>query len=141
MTAVVSTETSEVPSEAGINSHEQVVSEVGEDNSQENGAKKSDNPSDINLTVKKTENGLTRNHAPPLQTRQGSNESTSTEGSSTDADEEPEGDTGISKSTERGDETKAQYCETEAGAEISALVNYVQPIHFVSFDESKGKLN
>jgi len=73
--------------------------------------------------------------------RQGSNESTSTEGSSTDADEEPEGDTGLSKSTERGDETKAQYCETEAGAEISALVNYVQPIHFVSFDESKGKLN
>lgn len=71
--------------------------------------------------------------------RQGSNESTSTEGSSTDADEEPEGDTGLSKST--GDETKAQYCETEAGAEISALVNYVQPIHFVSFDESKGKLN
>lgn len=68
---MVPAETSEVPSEAGINSHEQVVSEVGEDNGQENGAKKSDNPSDINLTVKKTENGLTtRNHAPPLQTRQ-----------------------------------------------------------------------
>lgn len=73
MTATASTETqnsSEVLVEAGINSHEQPVSEVGEDNGQENGAKKSDNPSDINLAVKKTENGLTRNHPPPLQTRQ-----------------------------------------------------------------------
>ena len=30
--------------------------------------------------------------------------------------------------------------ESEAGAEISALVNYIQPIHFTSFDISKGML-
>jgi len=29
--------------------------------------------------------------------------------------------------------------ETEAGAEISALVNYVQPVHFFSFEISKSK--
>lgn len=28
--------------------------------------------------------------------------------------------------------------ETEAGAEISALVNYVQPIHFVSFEMAES---
>ena len=29
--------------------------------------------------------------------------------------------------------------ETEAGAEISALVNYVQPIHFSSFENAESK--
>lgn len=29
--------------------------------------------------------------------------------------------------------------ETEAGAEISALVNYVQPIHFTSFENAESK--
>lgn len=29
--------------------------------------------------------------------------------------------------------------ESEAGAEISALVNYVQPIHFTSFEASESK--
>lgn len=29
--------------------------------------------------------------------------------------------------------------ETEAGAEISALVNYIQPVHFLSFEISKSK--
>lgn len=34
---------------------------------------------------------------------------------------------------------KAQQArETEAGAEISALVNYVQPVHFYSFENSKS---
>lgn len=28
--------------------------------------------------------------------------------------------------------------ESEAGAEISALVNYVQPVHFYSFEASLG---
>lgn len=28
--------------------------------------------------------------------------------------------------------------ETEAGEEISALVNYVQPVHFVSFEKALG---
>lgn len=30
--------------------------------------------------------------------------------------------------------------ETEAGEEISALVNYVQPVHFVSFEKALGML-
>ena len=29
--------------------------------------------------------------------------------------------------------------ESEAGAEISALVNYVQPVHFSSFENSESK--
>ncbi len=29
--------------------------------------------------------------------------------------------------------------EAEAGAEMSALVNYVQPIHFHTFDASESK--
>lgn len=29
--------------------------------------------------------------------------------------------------------------ESEAGAEISALVNYVQPVHFTSFEASESK--
>lgn len=29
--------------------------------------------------------------------------------------------------------------ETEAGAEISALVNYVQPVHFHSFEHAERK--
>lgn len=32
-----------------------------------------------------------------------------------------------------------QQKETEAGAEISALVNYVQPVHFSSFENSESK--
>lgn len=30
--------------------------------------------------------------------------------------------------------------ESEAGAEISALVNYVQPVHFTSFEASESKI-
>lgn len=30
--------------------------------------------------------------------------------------------------------------ETEAGAEISALVNYVQPVHFSSFENAESNL-
>lgn len=30
--------------------------------------------------------------------------------------------------------------ETEAGAEISALVNYIQPVHFNSFEYAESKL-
>lgn len=32
----------------------------------------------------------------------------------------------------------ASTVETEAGAEISALVNYVQPVHFSSFENAKS---
>lgn len=38
---------------------------------------------------------------------------------------------------EQEEESKTK--ESEAGAEISELVNYVQPVHFVSFDESESK--
>lgn len=37
--------------------------------------------------------------------------------------------------------TPAAATETEAGAEISALVNYVQPVHFSSFENAKSKSN
>lgn len=30
--------------------------------------------------------------------------------------------------------------ETHAGAELSALVNYVQPVHFSSFENAESKL-
>ena len=33
---------------------------------------------------------------------------------------------------------KANAKETEAGAEISALVNYVQPVHFNSFEYAES---
>lgn len=69
---------------------------------------------------------------------QGSKDSTTTEDeedSSTDdevdeADPQPDGNT-------EDDKTKAT--ETEAGAEISALVNYVQPVHFSSFENAESK--
>lgn len=35
----------------------------------------------------------------------------------------------------------AQQKETEAGAEISALVNYVQPVHFTSFEVSESEFS
>lgn len=35
---------------------------------------------------------------------------------------------------------KATAKETEAGAEISALVNYIQPVHFTSFEVAESKL-
>lgn len=105
-------------------------------------------------------NGVPQHHPPTLQNRQvtitwrlassirlkrlfqASNESASTNGSSTDADEEPEvleGDIALNKNPDRGEDGKAPTGESEAGAEISALVNYVQPVHFVSFDESESK--
>lgn len=51
-----------------------------------------------------------------------------------------EGETPHNKSTEgAGGEPKPPTTETEAGAEISALVNYVQPVHFSSFENAKSK--
>lgn len=75
---------------------------------------------------------------------QGSKESTATdEDEDSSTDEEPEtmeGETPHNKSTEgAGGEPKPQTTETEAGAEISALVNYVQPVHFSSFENAKSK--
>lgn len=41
--------------------------------------------------------------------------------------------------TEIKEECAKKQSETEAGAEISALVNYVQPVHFSSFENAKSK--
>lgn len=38
-----------------------------------------------------------------------------------------------------GVDAEKQQKETEAGAEISALVNYVQPVHFSSFESSESE--
>lgn len=38
-----------------------------------------------------------------------------------------------------GNEPPSEKKETEAGAEISALVNYVQPVHFSSFENAESK--
>lgn len=92
-------------------------------------------------------NGVTPHHPPPLQqTRQGSKDSTGTEEeedtSSEDEDDETPGnvssavDAPIAVTSEHA---KQQAKETEAGAEISALVNYVQPVHFSSFENAESK--
>ncbi|CAG9858633.1 unnamed protein product [Phyllotreta striolata] len=74
-------------------------------------------------------------HAPPFsQTRQGSKESTGTEDEDSSS-EEDNAEVPV-ESVEGG---KAAATETEAGAEISALVNYVQPVHFSSFENAKKK--
>lgn len=39
---------------------------------------------------------------------------------------------------DKGAPDKSAAKETEAGAEISALVNYVQPVHFNSFESAES---
>ncbi|RZC39107.1 1-phosphatidylinositol 4,5-bisphosphate phosphodiesterase classes I and II, partial [Asbolus verrucosus] len=93
-------------------------------------------------TSEPTGNGDVPHHAPPLQTRQGSKDSTGTEDedSSTDEDGETlETDNPTEAPNEGNDHKSAAASETEAGAEISALVNYVQPVHFSSFENAKKK--
>ncbi|XP_065158334.1 1-phosphatidylinositol 4,5-bisphosphate phosphodiesterase classes I and II [Atheta coriaria] len=85
----------------------------------------------------------THAHAPPLQTRQGSKESTATEEEDSSSDEEvdggdPEPPSESQDGTAAGEKAPAAK-ETEAGAEISALVNYVQPVHFSSFENAEKK--
>ncbi|KAL0266975.1 UNVERIFIED_CONTAM: hypothetical protein PYX00_009371 [Menopon gallinae] len=87
-------------------------------------------------------------HAPPLQTRQGSKESQNDEEENDDEEEsssvEEEDDVveelklrgGLN---EKNTDKAAAAKETEAGAEISALVNYIQPVHFVSFEVAEKK--
>ncbi|XP_063703185.1 1-phosphatidylinositol 4,5-bisphosphate phosphodiesterase classes I and II isoform X2 [Culicoides brevitarsis] len=84
-----------------------------------------------------TGNGDLPHHAPPLQQlRQSSKESTGSSDTDSSSDDEsiatPAGPGGA-------DSEKQQTKETEAGAEISALVNYVQPVHFSSFESSEKK--
>ncbi|GJQ77553.1 putative PLC-beta C terminal [Trypoxylus dichotomus] len=90
-----------------------------------------------------TGNGDVPHHAPALQTRQGSKDSTGTEDEDTSSEED--GETGdvepgvVQQDQTDGVEHKQQAKETEAGAEISALVNYVQPVHFSSFENAQKK--
>ncbi|KAH8412514.1 hypothetical protein KR009_002733 [Drosophila setifemur] len=79
-------------------------------------------------------------HAPPLQQiRQSSKDSTGSSDSDSSSDDEslPNSTPNPPSGNEPPPE-KAQK-ETEAGAEISALVNYVQPIHFSSFENAEKK--
>lgn len=76
----------------------------------------------------------------PQQIRQSSKEST---GSSEDTDSSSDDESIQAASTgppEPNDKVQ-QAKETEAGAEISALVNYVQPVHFNSFENSESEFD
>ncbi|XP_011648252.1 1-phosphatidylinositol 4,5-bisphosphate phosphodiesterase classes I and II isoform X1 [Pogonomyrmex barbatus] len=81
-------------------------------------------------------------HPPMMQQRQGSKDS-----AQDDEDEEDESSTEDDESNvedmklRMGDKApdKSAAKETEAGAEISALVNYVQPVHFSSFESAEKK--
>lgn len=87
-----------------------------------------------------TGNGDVTHHAPPLQQiRQSSKESTGSSDTDSSSDDEsmPGAVVGPIGSTEA--DKVPQTKETEAGAEISALVNYVQPVHFSSFENSEKK--
>ncbi|CAH0561313.1 unnamed protein product [Brassicogethes aeneus] len=80
-------------------------------------------------------------HVPPLQQRQGSKDSTETEGEESSSDEEVEAAEAEAEAPqeEAAKDKVSSTTETEAGAEISALVNYVQPVHFSNFENAKKK--
>lgn len=87
-----------------------------------------------------TGNGEVPHHAPPLQQiRQGSKDSTGSSDTDSSSDEEstPLPPPGAVDSVAPDKVQQAK--ETEAGAEISALVNYVQPVHFNSFENSESE--
>lgn len=73
--------------------------------------------------------------------RQSSKESTASSDtdSSSDDESQPTGASNILTGTLQPD--KIAQKESEAGAEISALVNYVQPVHFSSFEASESKFD
>ncbi|XP_043470504.1 1-phosphatidylinositol 4,5-bisphosphate phosphodiesterase classes I and II isoform X1 [Leptopilina heterotoma] len=79
-------------------------------------------------------------HAPMLQHRQGSKDSTQEEEDDEDesSSEEEESNVECDK-VAVPEKAVASAKETEAGAEISALVNYVQPVHFNSFESAEKK--
>ncbi|XP_031353442.1 1-phosphatidylinositol 4,5-bisphosphate phosphodiesterase classes I and II isoform X2 [Photinus pyralis] len=92
-----------------------------------------------------TGNGdIASHHAPPLQmqARQGSKESTGTEDEDSSSEEEADAaevEPVQGQPSEHPDQKPAAQKETEAGAEISALVNYIQPVHFSSFENAEKK--
>lgn len=72
----------------------------------------------------------------PQQLRQASKESTgSSDTDSSSDDESIQAPSGPPEPSDKVQNAK----ETEAGAEISALVNYVQPVHFSSFENSESE--
>lgn len=74
----------------------------------------------------------------------GSKESTGTE--EEDSSSEEDAETAEAEPPQGGpqpesaDHKAAPTKETEAGAEISALVNYIQPVHFSSFENAESEL-
>lgn len=74
---------------------------------------------------------------PTQQIRQSSKESTGS--SDTDSSSEDESIQAPSTGPPEPSDKVQQAKETEAGAEISALVNYVQPVHFSSFENSESE--
>ncbi|XP_012152849.1 phospholipase C at 21C isoform X2 [Megachile rotundata] len=85
-------------------------------------------------------------HPPMLQQRQGSKDSAQDEDdeeeeSSTEEDESNVEDIKLRMEDKvpAPDKVASSAKETEAGAEISALVNYVQPVHFNSFESAEKK--
>ncbi|KAK0178807.1 hypothetical protein PV327_007657 [Microctonus hyperodae] len=79
-----------------------------------------------------------------LQQRQGSRESAQDEDddddeSTTEEEESNAEDIKIQMDNAKVPATDKAAKETEAGAEISALVNYVQPVHFSSFEAAEKK--
>ncbi|XP_075225667.1 phospholipase C at 21C isoform X2 [Lycorma delicatula] len=107
---------------------------------------------DIGNDVIVTGNGeVPHVHNPPV--RQGSKDSNQDEeenddddddsssgGGADDDDDTAGGDNKLSVSQDKPDKAAvAAAKETEAGAEISALVNYVQPVHFTSFENSEKR--
>ncbi|KRF98253.1 uncharacterized protein Dwil_GK23786, isoform D [Drosophila willistoni] len=79
-------------------------------------------------------------HAPPLQQiRQSSKDSTGSSDSDSSSDDESLPNTTPNPPSGNEPPPEKAQKETEAGAEISALVNYVQPIHFSSFENAEKK--
>ncbi|RLU22284.1 hypothetical protein DMN91_004562 [Ooceraea biroi] len=83
-------------------------------------------------------------HPPMLQQRQGSKDSAQDdedeeEESSTEEDESNVEDMKMRLGDKAVPDKASSAKETEAGAEISALVNYVQPVHFNSFESAEKK--
>lgn len=85
-------------------------------------------------------------HMPSAPPRQGSKDSGPEEEDNEDDDDSSSGDEMEDDAAEKNLNEKSSPSdkstaapETEAGAEISALVNYVQPVHFSSFENSEKK--
>ncbi|XP_015596066.1 1-phosphatidylinositol 4,5-bisphosphate phosphodiesterase classes I and II isoform X2 [Cephus cinctus] len=85
-------------------------------------------------------------HAPMLQQRQGSKDSTQEDDDDEDESSTEEDESNVEDIKLRMDDkvpapdkAASTAKETEAGAEISALVNYVQPVHFSSFETAEKK--